>query len=72
MFAYQVRKTIAGMAAALGGLDLLVFTGGIGEHAETLRSEICDNLKWIDPFEIRVLPAQEDLQIARIALSFSK
>ena len=72
MFAYQVRKTIAGMAAALGGLDLLVFTGGIGEHAEAVRSEICDNLKWIDPFEIRVLPAQEDLQIARIALSFSK
>jgi acetate kinase len=72
MFAYQVRKTIAGMAAALGGLDLLVFTGGIGEHAEALRGEICENLKWIDPFEIRVLPAQEDLQIARIALSFSK
>ena len=72
MFAYQVRKTIAGMAAALGGLDLLVFTGGIGEHAEAVRKDICDNLKWIDPFEIRVLPAQEDLQIARIALSFSK
>ena len=37
MFCYQVRKTIAAMAGALGGLDLLVFTGGIGEHAEELR-----------------------------------
>jgi acetate kinase len=71
MFCYQVRKTIAAMAAALGGLDLLVFTGGIGEHAEGLRREICEFLKWLGPFETRVLPAQEDLQIARIALSFS-
>ena len=33
MFSYQVKKAIAAMAAALGGLDMLVFTGGIGEHA---------------------------------------
>ena len=72
MFAYQVRKTIAAMAAALGGLDLLVFTGGIGEHATAVRQDICDNLKWIDSFEIRVLPAQEDLQIARIALALTE
>jgi len=72
MFCYQVRKTIASMAAALAGIDLLVFTGGIGENAEALRHEICQPMKWIDPFEIRVLPAEEDLQIARIALSCSK
>jgi acetate kinase len=72
MFAYQVRKAIASMAAALGGLNLLVFTGGIGEHAVPLRQEICAQLTWMGSFEIRVLPAQEDLQIARIALSFSK
>jgi acetate kinase len=72
MFCYQVRKTIAAMAAVLGGLDLLVFTGGIGEHAEELRREICEPLKWISPFATRVLPAQEDLQIACIALSCSK
>ncbi len=68
MFCYQVRKTIAAMAAALGGLDLLVFTGGIGEHALELRHEICEGLKWIDAFQIRVLPSQEDLQIARITM----
>ena len=48
MFAYQVRKTIASMVAALGGADLLVFTGGIGEHASEVRKEICDGLTWID------------------------
>ena len=67
MFCYQVRKAIAAMAGALGGMDLLIFTAGIGEHAEELRNEICRPLKFIDAFEIRVLPAQEDLQIARIA-----
>jgi acetate kinase len=69
MFCYQVRKTIGAMAAALGGIDLLVFTGGIGEHAEELRHEICEPIKWLGDFEVRVLPAQENLQIARIALS---
>ena len=66
MFCYQTRKTIASMAAALGGLDVLVFTGGIGEHAAPLRDEICAGLKFLGDFEVRVVPAQEDLQIARI------
>jgi acetate kinase len=69
MFCYQVRKTIAAMAGALSGLDLLVFTGGIGEHAEELRREICELLQWMSSFETRVLPAQEDLQIARIVMA---
>jgi acetate kinase len=68
MFCYQVRKAVAAMAAALGGMELLVFTGGIGEHAEELRKEICEPLRWMGEFETRVLPAQEDLQIARIAV----
>jgi len=66
MFCYQTRKTIASMAAALGGLDVLVFTGGIGENAGSLRDEICAGLKFLGDFQVRVLPAQEDLQIARI------
>jgi len=67
MFTYQVKKAIAGMAAALGGLDSLVFTGGIGEHAEAVRNEICNGLAFLGQFEARTLPAQEDLQISRIA-----
>lgn len=67
MFAYQVKKAVAGMAGALGGLDMLVFTGGIGEHAADIRKEICEGLGFLGQFETKVLPAQEDLQIARIA-----
>ncbi len=66
MFCYQTRKTIASMVAALDGLEVLVFTGGIGEHAGQLRDEICAGLKFLGDFQVRVLPAQEDLQIARI------
>jgi len=44
MFCYQVRKQVGAMAAALEGLDLLVFTGGIGERAAPVRSEICGGL----------------------------
>lgn len=67
MFCYQTAKTIASMTAALGGLDVLVFTGGIGEHAMPLREEICAGLHFLGNFELRVLPSQEDLQIAKIA-----
>jgi acetate kinase len=45
MFCYQVRKQIGAMAAVLGGLDLLVFTGGIGERAAPVRSEVCRGLE---------------------------
>jgi acetate kinase len=44
MFCYQIRKAIGALAAALGGLDLLVFTGGIGEHAAAVRAEVCAGL----------------------------
>ena len=47
MFCYQARKTIGSLAAALGGLDTLVFTGGIGEHAAPIRSEICEQLGYL-------------------------
>ena len=66
MFCYQVGKTIAAMAAAMSGLDTLVFTGGIGEHAAQLRKDIGSRLEFLGPFETLVLPAAEDLQIAKI------
>lgn len=67
MFCYQVQKAIAAMAAALGGLEALVFTGGIGEHATELRNEIPSGLRFLGSFQTLVLPSQEDLQIARIS-----
>jgi acetate kinase len=44
MFCRSIRKEIGAFAAVLGGLDMLVFTGGIGEHAATIREEICRDL----------------------------
>ncbi|WP_333646890.1 acetate/propionate family kinase [Candidatus Binatus sp.] len=44
MFCYQIKKAIGALAAALGGLDMLVFTGGIGEHAAAVRAEACQGL----------------------------
>lgn len=46
MFCYSVRKQIAAMIAALDGLDLLVFTGGIGENDVEVRAAICGGLTW--------------------------
>jgi acetate kinase len=46
MFCYSVRKQIAAMIAVLEGIDLIVFTGGIGEHDEHVRASICAGLTW--------------------------
>ncbi len=47
MFCYRAAREIGSLAAALNGLDALVFTGGIGEHAAPVRSAICDRLEWL-------------------------
>jgi len=47
MFCYQVKKWIGAFAAALGGLDTLVFAGGIGENAPRVRARICDGLEFL-------------------------
>jgi acetate kinase len=47
LFCYQTKKWIGAFAAALGGLDTLVFTGGIGENAFQVRARICDGLQFL-------------------------
>ncbi len=47
LFCYQVKKWIGSFAAALGGLDTLVFAGGIGENAPLVRARICDGLGFL-------------------------
>jgi acetate kinase len=47
LFCYQVKKWIGAFAAALGGLDTLVFAGGIGENAPAVRERICDGLGFL-------------------------
>ena len=47
LFCYQAKKWIGSFAAALGGIDTLVFAGGIGEHAPIVRERICDGLGFL-------------------------
>ncbi|MGD0551307.1 MAG: acetate/propionate family kinase [Sedimentisphaerales bacterium] len=47
MFCYQVKKWVGAFAAALGGLDTLVFAGGIGENSPEVRARICDGLGFL-------------------------
>jgi len=74
VFAHAVRKQIGAYAAELGGLDLVIFTGGIGEHSAAMRNRICHGLEFLgltsgDPAQcsrVRVMSSEEELQIARI------
>ncbi|MEO7732718.1 MAG: hypothetical protein ABIY55_17240 [Kofleriaceae bacterium] len=45
VFCYRAKLWVGALAAALGGLDTLVFTGGIGQHAPDVRAQICDGLQ---------------------------
>ena len=47
LFCYQAKKWIGAYAAALGGLDTLVFSGGIGEHSPEVRAAVCDGLEFL-------------------------
>ncbi len=47
LFCYQAKKWIGSFAAALGGLDTLVFAGGIGENAPLIRTRICEGLRFL-------------------------
>jgi acetate kinase len=47
MFCYQVKKWIGAFAAALGGLETLVFSGGIGENEPEIRARICEGLEFL-------------------------
>ena len=67
VFALSVRKMIGAYMALLGGADLLVFTGGIGEHSDHIRSKATEGLErlGLTPDKIRIVPAREEQQIAR-------
>jgi acetate kinase len=57
LFCYQAKKFLGALVAALGGLDTLVFTAGIGENAPAVRWRICDGLEFLD---IRLDPDRND------------
>jgi acetate kinase len=47
LFCYRIQREIGSLAAALGGLDALVFTGGIGERGAAVREKVCAGLGWL-------------------------
>jgi len=47
MFTYQIRKVLGGYAAAMGGLDAVLFTGGIGENSASVRYAICKDMEYL-------------------------
>ena len=47
MLNYQIKKTIGSYIAAMGGVDAIVFTGGIGEHDAVARAKICHHMDWL-------------------------
>jgi acetate kinase len=67
VFAISVRKGIGAYTALLGGADLLVFTGGIGEHSQYIRSNVMKGLESVGltADKIQIVPTQEERQIAR-------
>ena len=47
VYVHRIRQTVGAMAATLGGVDALVFTAGVGEHAAVIREQVCDNLGYL-------------------------
>jgi acetate kinase len=66
LFAYRVAQAVGAMTVALGGIDTLAFTGGIGEHATPVREAICRLLAsaGISP-RVDVVHAREDVMVMR-------
>ena len=65
VFTYRVAAAVAQMAAALGGIDVLAFSGGVGENRSDVREAVAERLSFLGDFEVAVVPAREELAIAR-------
>ena len=67
VFTYRVAQAVAAMATALGGLDALAFSGGIGENRADVRDAVCGRLAYLglEPGAVHVVAAREDVVIAR-------
>jgi acetate kinase len=64
-YCYSVVRHAGSLVAAMGGLDCLVFTGGIGENAGAIRQRVVSQLAWLGKFDVQVIAANEELTIAR-------
>jgi len=65
VYTYRIAQAAAAMAVALGGIDVLAFSGGVGENREDVRSAIAGRLRFLGELPIEVVPAREDVVVAR-------
>ena len=65
VFTYRVAAAVAQMAMALGGVDALAFSGGVGENRADVRDEVVGRARFVGDFGVEVVPAREELVIAR-------
>jgi acetate kinase len=64
VFVHRVAAAVAAMAAACGGVDVVAFTGGIGEHADDVRERIVERVRFLGDVRVEVVPSREELVIA--------
>jgi acetate kinase len=65
VYTYAIACAVARMAVALGGVDVLAFSGGVGENRADVRDAVADRLAFVGDFAVEVVPAREELVIAR-------
>ncbi|QIG50206.1 acetate kinase [Nordella sp. HKS 07] len=64
-YCYWAARQAASLIAAMGGIDAMVFTGGVGENAEPVRARVINHLSWIKAFSMHIVLANEELIIAQ-------
>jgi acetate kinase len=71
-FSYWAIRHAGSMIAAMGGLDAIAFTGGIGENDAKVRKTIVDGLAWVGEHRVLIIPAEEEKQIATEAMALMR
>ena len=66
VYTYRVAQAVAAMATALGGIDVLAFSGGVGENRGDVREAVAARLRFLGDFAVEVVPAREDVIVARL------
>lgn len=65
VYTYRIASACGAMAAALGGLDALAFTAGVGENRADVRDAVVERLRFLGDFRVEVVPAREELVLAQ-------
>jgi acetate kinase len=65
VYVRRVAAAVAASASALGGLEAIAFTGGIGEHSALVRDRVCERLRFLGTFDVHVIRSREELVIAQ-------